>query len=155
MKLYVFFGVSVCLVGHAVRGDMELASQGGDKQHSSAFLMMYKFMDDIFAMKNQINELQSTVGDRQEGLENKLNELKNTVEDQEEGIGNQINELQNKVDDRQEKIVQLEYVNDQLESQINERRPNKGKLSLLSHNMFKVQRISSIYIPIACLRYRE
>ena len=93
--MFVFFGIAVCMVGHAVRGDTDLASQDGNKQHSSTFFMMYKFMDDIFAMKEQMSEFKDTM------------------------------------DDQQEEIRQLKYVNDQLESKVNERRPNMGNVCSL------------------------
>ena len=48
MQLFVFFVISASMVGNVVKGDMALPSDDGDKQHSTAFLMMYKFMDDIF-----------------------------------------------------------------------------------------------------------
>ena len=113
MQSFLFVFAFICFDGNFVSGEMSLASNEGDKQHSSVFLMMYKFMDDIFAMKNQISNLQNAVEDHV---------------DQQEGLKNQINELKNTVGDQEEKIRQLENVNGQLESQINEKGQNKGNV---------------------------
>ena len=90
MQLFVFVFAFICFYGKCVSGDVAVASNEGDKQHSSVFLMMYKFMDDIFAIKNQMSN------------------------------------LQNAVEEQEEEIRQLKYVNDQLESQINEKGQNQG-----------------------------
>ena len=123
------------MVGNVVQGEMALPSVDVDKQHSSAFLMMYKFMDDIFAIKNQMHELQKSVDDREDEIENQISGLKNTVDDRQEGLENQIIDLQ-------EEISELKYLIGQLERQINEMGQNKGNIfwSTRQSHLFDVYR---------------
>ena len=61
MQLSVLFCLSVCNARNFVNGEMALGSDEGENPQSSVLLMMYRFLDDILAINNQMNAQQEEI----------------------------------------------------------------------------------------------